>query len=173
MSGEEKKAVMAGFSDGRTRILVSTTVIEVGVDVPEATVMVILSAERFGLSQLHQLRGRIGRGTTPSVCYAVATGELSTTARERLAAFASTTDGFALAEKDLAIRGPGELLGLRQSGALGFCAADLARDQPLLERAQQAARAWLEGDPELASPESAPLAAMLAHLDQEVPLSGA
>ncbi len=173
LPSEEKNAVMAAFADGRLPILVSTTVIEVGVDVPEATLMAILSAERFGLSQLHQLRGRIGRGRVPSICYAVAGEEVSWTARERLEAFTSTNDGFVLAEKDLSIRGPGELLGLRQSGALGFRAADLGRDQELLERARKAALGWLERDPELASPASAPLREMMACLDREVPLSGA
>ena len=138
----EKKAVMARFSAGQIGVLVSTTVIEVGVDVPNATLMVIEHAERFGLSQLHQLRGRVGRGAAASVCvllYAPGEhGRLSETARQRLRALAETHDGFEIARRDLEIRGPGEFLGARQSGLPLLRFADLAQDAPLLEWA----RAW-------------------------------
>ncbi len=142
MPPAEKKAVMALFSSGAMGVLVSTTVIEVGVDVPNASLMVIEHAERFGLSQLHQLRGRVGRGAVASVClllYATnEAGRLSETARDRLRAMAETQDGFEIARRDLEIRGPGEFLGARQSGAAMLRFADLATDTHLLEWA----RAW-------------------------------
>ena len=137
----EKKAVMAGFSGGATAVLVSTTVIEVGVDVPNASLMVIEHAERFGLSQLHQLRGRVGRGTVASVCVLLYApndnGRVSETARERLRAMADTQDGFEIARRDLEIRGPGEFLGARQSGAALLRFADLATDGHLLAWARE------------------------------------
>jgi ATP-dependent DNA helicase RecG len=173
MKSEEKSAVMADFAGGNLDILVSTTVIEVGVDVPEATMMVILSAERYGLSQLHQLRGRIGRGSKPSYCCAISGQRLSEQGKERLAAFASTTDGFILAEKDLEIRGPGEILGLKQSGALGFRAADLMRDTRLLEEARKCARRWLEKDPDMLLEESHHAKQLLDFFEAEAPLAGA
>jgi ATP-dependent DNA helicase RecG len=138
----DKKAVMAAFSAGTMAVLVSTTVIEVGVDVPNASLMVIEHAERFGLSQLHQLRGRVGRGTAASVCVLLYSpnenGRVSQTARERLRAMADTQDGFEIARRDLDIRGPGEFLGARQSGDALLRFADLATDQALLDWA----RAW-------------------------------
>ena len=138
----DKKAVMAAFSAGTMAVLVSTTVIEVGVDVPNASLMVIEHAERFGLSQLHQLRGRVGRGSAASVCVLLYSpnenGRVSQTARERLRAMADTHDGFEIARRDLDIRGPGEFLGARQSGDALLRFADLASDQPLLDWA----RAW-------------------------------
>jgi len=173
MKSEEKTEIMRALISGDVQVLVSTTVIEVGVDVPTATLMVILSAERFGLSQLHQLRGRIGRSERPSACYAIANGPQSDAAKERLAAFAATADGFQLAEKYLEIRGPGELLGLRQSGALGFRAADLAHDTTLVEAAQSAARDWLVHDFDLARQESQSLREMITYFETHVPLSGA
>ena len=173
MKSEEKTEIMRALVRGDVEVLVSTTVIEVGVDVPLATLMVILSAERFGLSQLHQLRGRIGRSALPSACYAISNGPMSAAGKERLSAFASTSDGFKLAEKDLEIRGPGELLGLRQSGALGFRAADLARDTTIIAAAQSAARQWLGHDFELAREESANLRQMITWFESTVPLSGA
>ena len=149
MPSAEKKAVMAQFSAGHMGVLVSTTVIEVGVDVPNASLMVIEHAERFGLSQLHQLRGRVGRGTAASVCMLLylpnENGRVSETARERLRAMAETNDGFEIARRDLDIRGPGEFLGARQSGAPLLRFADLATDTHLLDWARAwAPRLWVE-----------------------------
>ena len=150
----EKKAVMALFTSGQMGVLVSTTVIEVGVDVPNATLMVIEHAERFGLSQLHQLRGRVGRGAAASACVLLySTGDaprLGETARERLKAMAETSDGFEIARRDLDIRGPGEFLGARQSGAALLRFADLAEDSQLLAWAREAAPVMLDRHPELA-----------------------
>jgi ATP-dependent DNA helicase RecG len=150
----EKKAVMSLFSGGHMGVLVSTTVIEVGVDVPNASLMVIEHAERFGLSQLHQLRGRVGRGAAASACVLLYTpnegGRLGETARERLKAMAETNDGFEIARRDLEIRGPGEFLGARQSGAPLLRFADLATDTHLLEWARSAAAEMLSRFPEAA-----------------------
>jgi len=154
MPPAEKKAVMALFESGAMGVLVSTTVIEVGVDVPNASLMVIEHAERFGLSQLHQLRGRVGRGAAASACVLMyATGEsgrVSETARERLRAMVETSDGFEIARRDLDIRGPGEFLGARQSGAAMLRFADLAVDTELLEWARNLAPRMLDQYPELA-----------------------
>jgi ATP-dependent DNA helicase RecG len=154
MPQTEKKAVMALFTGGQMGVLVSTTVIEVGVDVPNASLMVIEHAERFGLSQLHQLRGRVGRGAAASACVLLyATGDsprLGETARARLKAMAETHDGFEIARRDLEIRGPGEFLGARQSGAPLLRFADLATDTALLEWAREAAPRMLDRHPELA-----------------------
>jgi ATP-dependent DNA helicase RecG len=138
----EREAVMAAFAAGEIRLQVATTVIEVGVDVPGATWMLIDSAERFGLAQLHQLRGRVGRGSRPSRCVALH-GRLTPEAQQRLTAFAATTDGFALAEADLAQRGPGELLGTRQAGLPSFRVAELPRDLDWLMKAREDARRLL------------------------------
>ena len=142
MPAAERERTMAAFAAGEVRVLVSTTVIEVGVDVPEATWMVIESAERFGLAQLHQLRGRVGRGPRPSRCLALH-GKLTESGERRLKAFEKTTDGFRIAEEDLAIRGPGELLGLRQAGLPGFRIARLPEDLEWLEKARDDARELL------------------------------
>ncbi len=154
MPPAEKKAVMALFEGGTMGVLVSTTVIEVGVDVPNASLMVIEHAERFGLSQLHQLRGRVGRGAAASACVLMyATGEsgrVSETARERLRAMVETSDGFEIARRDLEIRGPGEFLGARQSGAAMLRFADLAVDTELLDWARELAPRMLDQYPELA-----------------------
>ncbi len=154
MPTAEKKAVMAEFAAGKTGVLVSTTVIEVGVDVPNASLMVIEHAERFGLSQLHQLRGRVGRGAAASACvllYATNEGgRVSETARERLRAMVETNDGFEIARRDLEIRGPGEFLGARQSGAALLRFADLATDDDLLAWARDLAPRMLDRDPDLA-----------------------
>lgn len=141
LAAAERERVVADFAAGRTRVLVSTTVIEVGVDVPEATVMIIESGERFGLAQLHQLRGRVGRGTEESRCV-VLHGTLSEEGRQRLEVFEATTDGFEIAEADLAIRGPGDLLGTRQSGLARLRVADLVRDREWVETAREDAREW-------------------------------
>ena len=142
MPAAEKSAVMSLFKGGEMAVLVATTVIEVGVDVPNASLMVIEHAERFGLAQLHQLRGRVGRGSTASVCVLLYAGPLSPTAKDRLRAMAETQDGFEIARRDLEIRGPGEFMGARQSGDALLRFADLAEDTALLERAREAA-AWL------------------------------
>ncbi|MEB3223178.1 MAG: ATP-dependent DNA helicase RecG [Candidatus Sericytochromatia bacterium] len=149
MTPEEKERVIAGFRHGQTDVLVSTTVIEVGVDVPNASVMVIENAERFGLAQLHQLRGRVGRGSARSYCYLISSSRSETTA-QRLGIMEKTNDGFVIAEQDLALRGPGEFLGTRQSGLPDLRAADLVNDTLLLERARELARDLLVADPGLA-----------------------
>jgi ATP-dependent DNA helicase RecG len=139
---------MARFTAGDIQVLVATTVIEVGVDVAAATVMVVEHAERFGLAQLHQLRGRVGRGTHPSTCVLLAHGRLSEVARARLDVMVRTTDGFQIAERDLEIRGPGDFLGTRQSGMPTFRVAHLLRDRDLLERARKEAFALADsGEP--------------------------
>ncbi len=140
MKGDEKESVMRRYLAGELNILVSTTVVEVGVDVPNATVMVVEHAERFGLSQLHQLRGRIGRGAHASTCVLLYQAPWTDDARERLKAMADTSDGFVIAERDLQLRGPGDFFGTRQSGLPALRAGDLARDADLLERAFEEAR---------------------------------
>ena len=140
---------MQDFIDDKTRILVATTVIEVGVDVPEATIMVIEHAERFGLAQLHQLRGRVGRGSERSSCLLLYANPLGETAKKRLATLRDTDDGFVIAEEDLKLRGPGELLGTRQSGLPNFKLADLAVHAEILNAARDQAKLVVERDPEL------------------------
>jgi ATP-dependent DNA helicase RecG len=140
MKGDEKERVMRAFVAGSLQLLVSTTVVEVGVDVPNATVMVVEHAERFGLSQLHQLRGRIGRGAHPSTCVLLYQSPWSEEAKARLKAMVETSDGFVIAERDLALRGPGDFFGTRQSGLPQLRAGDLTRDGDLLERAYLEAR---------------------------------
>jgi ATP-dependent DNA helicase RecG len=137
---------MSLFAGGQMPLLVSTTVIEVGVDVPNASLMVIEHAERFGLAQLHQLRGRIGRGSAASVCVLLYGTPLSPTAKERLRAIADTRDGFEIARRDLEIRGPGEFMGARQSGAALLRFADLEADHDLLEQARDLAAELLRSD---------------------------
>jgi ATP-dependent DNA helicase RecG len=139
MKPAEKQIVMAAFSSGELQLLVATTVIEVGVDVPNASLMVIEHAERMGLSQLHQLRGRVGRGATKSTCILLYQNKLSESARARLKVIYESNDGFAIAQADLQIRGPGELLGVRQSGVPMLKIADLGRDSDLLEMAKSLA----------------------------------
>ncbi len=151
MKGPVKDAAMAAFVDGPVDLLVATTVIEVGVDVPAATVMIIEHAERFGLAQLHQLRGRIGRGSATSTCVLVYAPPLTEAARARLAIMRETDDGFRIAEEDLRLRGAGELLGVRQSGAPEFRVADLAFHADLLAVARDDARLILARDPYLKS----------------------
>ena len=150
MKPAEKQSVMASFKAGQIELLVATTVIEVGVDVPNASLMVIENAERLGLAQLHQLRGRVGRGAEASSCVLMYKPPLSMLARQRLEVMRQTTDGFVIAEKDLELRGPGELLGTRQTGLAGFRVADLVRDAHLLPAVQQVAETLSAGAPELA-----------------------
>ncbi|PBB65637.1 ATP-dependent DNA helicase RecG [Mesorhizobium sp. WSM4312] len=151
MKGTEKDEAMRAFKEGETRILIATTVIEVGVDVPDATVMVIEHAERFGLAQLHQLRGRVGRGDKPSSCVLLYKDPLGETAKRRLSVMRETEDGFLIAEEDLKLRGEGELLGTRQSGTPGFQVARIEAHADLLEAARDDARLILSRDPELQS----------------------
>jgi ATP-dependent DNA helicase RecG len=150
LKAAEKQQVMDAFRAGDIALLVATTVIEVGVDVPNASLMVIENAERLGLAQLHQLRGRVGRGSQASTCVLLYQQPLSQLARERLTAMRETNDGFVIAEKDLELRGPGELLGTRQTGRLEFRVADLARDASLLPAVQQVGAAMLERHPQAA-----------------------
>ena len=140
---------MQRFVRGDTQIMVSTTVIEVGVNIPNASVMVIESAEKFGLSQLHQLRGRVGRGAEKSFCILLTGPKVSNDARERLSIMVETNDGFRIAEKDLEIRGPGDIEGTRQSGLLNFKLANLVQDKVILEAAKEAAWDLAETDPDL------------------------
>ncbi len=149
MASSEKDAAMAAFKDGTTRLLVATTVIEVGVDVPDASILVIEHAERFGLAQLHQLRGRVGRGDAASSCILLYSGPLGEVAKARLSIMRDTEDGFRIAEEDLKLRGEGELLGTRQSGTPGFRLASLEAHADLLETARNDARLVLETDPDL------------------------
>jgi ATP-dependent DNA helicase RecG len=145
----EKAAVMDAFSRNEVQLLVATTVIEVGVDVPNASLMVIEHAERFGLAQLHQLRGRVGRGSAASICVLLYSNPLSLTARERLKTMRETTDGFEIARRDLEIRGPGEFLGARQSGAAMLRFANLENDAWLIEPAREAAARLIADYPEV------------------------
>lgn len=151
MSGPEKDAAMLAFKNGETRLLVATTVVEVGVDVPDASIMVIEHAERFGLAQLHQLRGRVGRGEEASSCVLLYKGPLSENGQARLSILRETEDGFRIAEEDLKLRGEGELLGTRQSGTPGFVVASLEAHGDLLEIARKDAAYVLERDPDLTS----------------------
>jgi ATP-dependent DNA helicase RecG len=144
MKSSEKEATMASFAAGRIHVLVSTTVIEVGVDVANATLMVIEHAERFGLAQLHQLRGRVGRGASQSVCILVGNVRNSPEARRRLEIMCETNDGFRIAEVDLELRGPGEMIGTRQSGIPAFKYANLIRDRRALEIAREEASGFLQ-----------------------------
>ena len=152
---------------GRLQILVSTTVIEVGVDVPEATVMIVEHAERFGLAQLHQLRGRVGRSSRPSSCLLLRGENLSEVARSRLAIMRQTDDGFRIAEEDLRLRGAGEILGTRQSGFPQFRVVDLARQASLLEPARDDARLAVEKDPGLSTPRGRALRILLYLFERE------
>ena len=150
MNAREKDAVMGRFAAGELDVLVSTTVIEVGVDVPRANLMIVEDADRFGLSQLHQLRGRVGRGSLESYCILVS-GSEGETARERLSLLCQTVDGFRVAEADLKLRGPGDFFGKRQHGLPAFALADLGSDMNILTCAQESARALLARDPALES----------------------
>ena len=159
---------MAAFAAGEVQILVSTTVVEVGVDVPNASLIVIENADRFGLSQLHQLRGRVGRGKHQSYCVLV-TSTRSPETMERLRTLASTTDGFKISEEDLKLRGPGDFFGSRQHGLPQMKIADLAGDTRLLSQAQEAARKLLREDPELSRPEDRPVLERVRQLFSDTP----
>jgi len=149
MKAKDKDFEMDRFVRGETKIMVATTVIEVGVNVPNASVMVIENAERFGLSQLHQLRGRVGRGADQSYCILMTGSKISKEARERIGCMVATTDGFEIAEKDLELRGPGDLMGTQQSGLLELKVADLTTDGELLKKARAMAEIIVSDDPEL------------------------
>jgi ATP-dependent DNA helicase RecG len=151
MKSEDKETILSRFKEKEFNILISTTVIEVGIDVPNATLMVIEHPERLGLSQLHQLRGRVGRGTEESECILLADAYIT----ERLRIMTKTEDGFVIAEEDLRIRGPGEFLGTRQSGLPGFRVGNLLRDADLLQRAKTEADKLLKEDPCLKKQEHA------------------
>ena len=169
MKPAEKEQVMRDFSENRIQVLVSTTVIEVGVDVPNAVCMVIENAERFGLSQLHQLRGRVGRGDKQSFCILIA-GKASPETKQRLEVVAKTSDGFKVAEEDLKLRGPGDFFGLRQSGVPMLKMADMSGDIIILEQAKAAAAKLLESDPTLEKPQNRALSERLARLLSEAAL---
>ena len=150
MKASQKQATMRAFKEGAIDLLVATTVIEVGVDVPNASLMIVENAERLGLAQLHQLRGRVGRGAAASNCVLLYQSPLAQTAKQRLATMRETNDGFVIAEKDLELRGPGELLGTRQTGIAAFRVADLARDADLLPRVRELADELLADSPSTA-----------------------
>ena len=149
MKTQDKDYEMNRFLQGKSQIMVSTTVIEVGVDIPNANVMVIESAERFGLSQLHQLRGRVGRGKEQSFCILMKGKKISNDAKLRLETMAKTSDGFEIAEVDLKIRGPGDIAGTQQSGIIRLKIADLVKDQEILQIARNYARILIQNDPNL------------------------
>ena len=153
MKQEEKDAAMEAFAKGEVSLLVSTVVIEVGINVPNATVMVIENAERFGLAQLHQLRGRVGRGSEESYCFLITDAE-NEIAVKRAEIMCQTTDGFEIAEEDLKLRGPGEIFGTRQHGLPQMLFADLSRHGDVLEKALESAKQIIKDDPELADPDN-------------------
>lgn len=163
MKPKEKEKVMSEFAAGNIQLLVSTTVVEVGVDVPNSVIMVIENAERFGLSQLHQLRGRVGRGQYKSTCILISDAKGST-AQKRLKTMCKTTDGFKIADEDLKLRGPGDFFGARQHGLPEMKIADLSNDMELLKQAQKAAQATIKADPALRRPENAPLKEAVSEL---------
>jgi ATP-dependent DNA helicase RecG len=167
MAGRDKDRAMAAFAAGELRLLVATTVIEVGVDVPEASVIVIEQAERFGLAQLHQLRGRVGRGARPSTCLLLYGEPLGSLARARLEVMRRTEDGFAIAEEDLRLRGPAEVLGARQSGLTALRLADLGAHAGLLAPARDDARLCLQRDPRLDSPRGQALRLLLRLFERQ------
>ena len=164
MSATDKEYEMQRFAQGETKIMVATTVIEVGVNVPNATVMVIENAERFGLAQLHQLRGRVGRGSEQSYCILMTDVKLSSNSRERIQTMVRTNNGFEIADVDLQLRGPGDLLGIQQSGLLDLKIADLSQDSKILQAARTAAQQLLEEDPKLEQPQNLPVKTTLAHI---------
>ena len=166
MKPADKDAEMKRFADGKSQIMVATTVIEVGVNVPNATVMVIENTERFGLSQLHQLRGRVGRGGKQSYCILLSSFKLSENSKARIKIMTSTNDGFKIAEEDLNLRGPGDIEGTQQSGGLEFRLFDAAEDQDYLDTGRSIASVILKNDPLLESPDNAILNKFLNHLNK-------
>ena len=160
MKSAEKDAVMADFQSNRIQLLVSTTVVEVGVDVPNATIMMVENAERFGLAQLHQLRGRVGRGSARSYCILVSDNE-SEENRRRLSVMKSTSDGFVIAREDLKLRGSGDFFGSRQHGMPALAIANLIEDRDLFQEAQDAARTLLQADPDLTAPDHQAMGAII------------
>lgn len=169
MKAEDKDFEMRRFADHLTHIMVATTVIEVGVNVPNASVMVIESAERFGLSQMHQLRGRVGRGADQSYCILMTGHKVSREARERIQTMCETNDGFRIAEVDLKLRGPGDLMGTQQSGSLDFAIADLVKDTAILTAAREEAQYIYDNDPKLSHPQLAPVKAQLQRIMKRMP----
>ncbi|MCC6600058.1 MAG: ATP-dependent DNA helicase RecG, partial [Crocinitomicaceae bacterium] len=167
MKAEERRYEMDQFIKGYTHLMVATTVIEVGVNVPNASVMIIESAERFGLSQLHQLRGRVGRGADQSYCILISGNKVSEDARTRLGTMCATNDGFEIAEVDLQLRGPGDISGTQQSGLVNLKLADLARDQQMLSAARELALEILDDDPMLTAPANIPIAMHLEQLKKD------
>ncbi len=165
MKSAQKQSVMDDFAANKIQVLVSTTVVEVGVNVPNATVMMVENAERFGLAQLHQLRGRVGRGKDQSYCIFIS-GVKSEEIKKRLDILASSNDGFEIARKDLELRGPGELFGVRQSGEIGFVLADIYADADVMKKAENAAKQILESDPDFRQEEHAGIARELARLER-------
>ena len=164
MQASAKERVMREFRDGALDVLVATTVVEVGIDVPEATIIVVVAADRYGLAQLHQLRGRVGRGTVDSRCCLVVSSGCNAQAMARLDLLARNPDGAEVAQADLAMRGPGDLLGARQSGTLPLRFARFIRSPHLIERAGDMADEWLRRDPELANPASAGARAAISRM---------
>jgi ATP-dependent DNA helicase RecG len=157
MKTKEKDYEMARFVKGETQIMVATTVIEVGVDVPNASVMIIENAERFGLSQLHQLRGRVGRGAEQSYCILMTSDKISQDARQRIQTMLETNDGFKISEADLKLRGPGNIEGLQQSGITDLRLADIVTDEKILKFARKIVIELLESDPDLTAPVNQPI----------------
>ncbi|MBR6491487.1 MAG: ATP-dependent DNA helicase RecG, partial [Bacteroidales bacterium] len=174
--GQQKQNVqdieMKRFIDNVTQIMVATTVIEVGVDVPNATVMVIENAERFGLSQLHQLRGRIGRGSNQSYCILMTGEKVSNEAKSRINTMVNSNDGFVIAESDLKLRGPGDIYGTRQSGLLDLKLADLSQDEAIVKVSRDDAFELLNEDPKLEKPENKPTALFLSNMKNSKNLWG-
>jgi ATP-dependent DNA helicase RecG len=171
MKQDEKDRVMTDYVEGRIRVLVATVVIEVGVNVPNATVMIVENAERFGLAQLHQLRGRVGRGGEKSYCVLI-TDSASKVAAERARILTETDDGFLIAEKDLVMRGPGELFGVRQHGIPNLRIADPVRHVNILERVRREATLLLDADPRLEAPEHAAFRRRVDAMFREIAAAG-
>jgi ATP-dependent DNA helicase RecG len=172
MKSNLREGQMKNFSERKINILVATTVIEVGVDVPNASVMVIESAERFGLSQLHQLRGRVGRGAEESYCILLTGYKLSAEARTRIETMCRTSNGFEIAEVDLQLRGPGDMAGTQQSGVADFRIANLVHDSKILTLARDVAEKLLLEDPELSRADNIPILTELNRIKKEKPYWG-
>jgi ATP-dependent DNA helicase RecG len=167
MRGADKDYEMQRFVKGETQIMIATTVIEVGVNVPNASVMIIENAERFGLSQLHQLRGRVGRGAEQSFCILITGKKLSNESKQRVSVMCKTNDGFVIAEEDLKLRGPGDLEGTQQSGVINLHIADLVNDVKILEAARTTAQTLIESDPTLSKPEHYSLLNYMSEISKE------